>query len=32
MSFGAVIVAALVVVACAILVLTQAWAEHPAGR
>jgi hypothetical protein len=32
MSFGADIVAALVVVARATLVLTQAWAERPASR
>ena len=32
MPFGAVIVAAMVVMACATLVLTQAWAERPAGR
>lgn len=32
MPFGAVIVAAMVVMACATLVLTQAWAERPASR
>lgn len=32
MSFGAVIVVALLVVACATLLLTLAWAERPAGR